>query len=265
MSENLQPHCLTEALWVAAGTGILVPAPLDQLSSDAAYRAQEDIFDRRGSRLAGWKLAATSKAAQEAMKLSCPVAGRLATSDVVASHGQVDAVAGTLYAEAELAVTLRSDLPPRPETYREGEVASAIGEVQSAIELCTSRYRNDDVEAGALIADNAFAYRLVLGRRIASEWDPEFNSMAVNLECGTGAPVHGSTSAVMGGPLAALVWLANWLSDQRIGLKAGQIVATGSCTGVTRVHAGDTLRARFAGVDSVAVTITPRTQTRRLG
>lgn len=254
---------LADALHGCAKTNFLIPAPRDQLSLGSAYATQERVFEKRGAELAGWKLGLTSEAAQKEMRLSSPIIGRLAASDVVCAERKVESAPGVMYAEAELAVTLHSDLPARSEPYSRNEVVSAIGEVHAAIELCTSRFVDDGVEAAALIADNAFAYRLVLGRTLAMGWNAELASLPVTLDSSAGWSIHGSTAAVMGNPIDAVTWLANWLSSLGQGLNRRQIVATGSCTGVTRVHVGETLRASFAGTEGAAVTIIPPKGLRR--
>ena len=145
------------------------------------------------------------------------------------------------------------------------EVAAAIGDIHAAIELCTSRFENDEVGPGLLVADNAFAHMLVLGNRLGGPWDSRFEALPVTLQR-TGAPiVQGSTSAVMDNPLHALVWLANWLSGEGQGLQRGQILATGSCTGVIEVRAGEQVRASFEDMGEAIVTIAPRNAVRRFG
>jgi len=256
---------LADALYTCVIEGALIEAPVDPISLDEAYAVQSEVFEKREIQLAGWKLATTSGTAQKAMGLSCPIVGRLAGPDILWARREVEAPRGPVYAEAELAVTLHSNLPARSEPYGAREVAAAIGEVHAAIELCSSRYADDDVDAAPLIADNAFAYRLVLGRALAIGWHPRFAAMTVSLDCGAGRTINGSTAAVMGNPINAVTWLANWLSRRGLGLRSGQVVATGSCTGIVRLDAGDAVRALFAGQEGVAATITSRTPIGRNG
>ena len=238
--------------------GALIPSPLEKISLDEAYLIQERAFATRGGELAGWKLGNTSRAAQKAMDLTCPVAGRLSALDILSSGAQVELPAGPLYAEAELAVTVSLDLPPRTKSYVSHEIEAAIGPVYAAIELCTSRYADDDVDAPALVADNCFAHQLVLGQSLATGWNSRFKSMAVTLDCEPPRSVSGSTSAVMGNPIEAVIWLANWLSRRGEGLKRGQVIATGSCTGMTKVDVRETLRASFGDAEGAAAKIMPR-------
>ena len=50
---------------------------------------------------------------------------------------------------------------------------------------------------------------------------------------------------MLGDPRNALTWLANTLSARGMGLKAGQIVTTGSAANVIKVNPGDTVVADF--------------------
>lgn len=254
---------LADALHACATTGVLIRPPFDVISLDKAYATQQFVFERRGARLGGWKLGITSELAQREMQLSHPVVGRLAASDMIREPGEVELTPGALYAEAELAVTLNADLQARAKAFGASEVASAIGEIHAAIELCTSRFLDDEIPPAALVADNALAYRLVLGRTLATGWDSRFASMDVALDCGSRPSIRGSTASVMGSPISAVTWLANWLSERGEGLKRGQIIATGSCTGVTRVHAGETVRVFFAGSEGAAITIVPQRRSGR--
>ena len=252
---------LETELYASQAMGRLIPASVASIDLDEAYEIQRRVFGMRAVAVAGWKLGATNRLAQERAGLSSPVVGRLASSDILREETEVESPSGMLYAEAELAVVLQYDLRPRAERYDLSEIESAIGPVYAAIELCTSRYADDDVEAPALVADNAFAYRLVLGRTLGFGWNPRFKSMAVTLDCSAGRSVAGSTAAVMDNPIESVVWLANWLSDCGVGLKCGQVIATGSCTGITEAYPGETARASFGGVESASVTIIRRDET----
>ena len=66
---------------------------------------------------------------------------------------------------------------------------------------------------------------------------------------------EGSGAAVLGHPLEALAWLANDLSGHGIGLKAGQIVTTGTCCGFHPLKAGDEALADYGELGTVRVTV----------
>ena len=50
---------------------------------------------------------------------------------------------------------------------------------------------------------------------------------------------------VLGNPIAAVVWLSRFLLAHGVTLQAGDLVATGSCTGVAQVAPRQRVRAVF--------------------
>ena len=71
--------------------------------------------------------------------------------------------------------------------------------------------------------------------------------------------VAGSYTAaeVMGNPLHALAWLANHLATRGLALQPGDIVMSGAISRLLRPSAGDTIRATFAHLGAVTVTVVP--------
>jgi 2-keto-4-pentenoate hydratase len=67
---------------------------------------------------------------------------------------------------------------------------------------------------------------------------------------------EGSGANVLGDPVEALVWLANDQRERGAGLLAGQVVITGSCTGVNMAVAGDRVRADFGELGAVELEFT---------
>jgi 2-keto-4-pentenoate hydratase len=60
----------------------------------------------------------------------------------------------------------------------------------------------------------------------------------------------------MGHPLNALTWLVNDRSERGVTLMAGQIITTGTCTGLIFAKAGDVAVADFGILGEVRVTFT---------
>jgi len=57
----------------------------------------------------------------------------------------------------------------------------------------------------------------------------------------------------MGNPLNSLAWVANHLGARGLGLRAGDIVMTGSVSKLLRPRAGETVRATYTRLGSVSV------------
>ena len=67
---------------------------------------------------------------------------------------------------------------------------------------------------------------------------------------------RGTGADVLGHPHHALAWLANHLAADGNGLRAGQIVLTGSLVKTIWLNAGDRVMMDLSGLGSVAVAFT---------
>jgi 2-keto-4-pentenoate hydratase len=56
----------------------------------------------------------------------------------------------------------------------------------------------------------------------------------------------------MGSPVNSLAWIANHLGARGLGLRAGDLVMSGSISQLLRPKAGDTVRAAFTRLGSVS-------------
>ena len=63
----------------------------------------------------------------------------------------------------------------------------------------------------------------------------------------------GTGDRALGDPMNVLLWLANQQSAAGRGLKAGEIVSTGTCTGLDAVRPGDHARADFGELGMVEI------------
>jgi 2-keto-4-pentenoate hydratase len=61
-----------------------------------------------------------------------------------------------------------------------------------------------------------------------------------------------TAAEVMGSPANSLAWIANHLGARGLGLRAGDIVMSGSVSALLRPRAGDTVRATYTRLGSVA-------------
>jgi 2-keto-4-pentenoate hydratase len=68
---------------------------------------------------------------------------------------------------------------------------------------------------------------------------------------------RGTGAAALGHPLEAVTWLANLLARRGDGLRARELVSTGSCTGLQKARAGDEVVARFGALGEARVRLRP--------
>jgi 2-keto-4-pentenoate hydratase len=236
----------------AAKTASTLPGEGRALSVADAYDVQDGVRQAlvaRGERVIGWKAGFTSRATQQAFGADGPVCGFLLGSGVYASGAEVpvsDFVG--LAIEAEVALVMGRALagpgvsPPQALLAVEGAVA--------ALELIDFRYAGKPAATDA-IADGVLAKAIVLGSPFTdvTHLDLALEGLVYELN---GAIVATNTAAeVLGNPINSLAWIANHLGARGLGLRAGDVVMTGSVSQVLRAKAGDTVRARFTRLGMV--------------
>jgi 2-keto-4-pentenoate hydratase len=222
-----------------------------------AYAIQARLAELSGQAIVGWKIAATSRAGQAHIGVDGPLAGRLLKERVLKS-GATISLTGNLMrvAEAEFAFRFRRDLEKREQPYNLDEVLNAVDSLHAAIEVPDSRYEDYTVVgAPQLIADNACACWFILGAPTTEANWREFD-LAQHRVDGYRNLEHassGSGANVLGDPRVALTWIANEVSQYGDGLRAGQIVTTGTCITPIPVAPGDQVRMDFGAFGYVEV------------
>ncbi|MEQ8247056.1 MAG: fumarylacetoacetate hydrolase family protein [Alphaproteobacteria bacterium] len=225
----------------------------------AAYTVQDAITALSGARPIGWKLGATSAASQAALGLDGPFYGPLLAPFCVANGATVaGASAFGPGAEGEFALTLGTDLPPRAVPYSEAEVADAVASVSPALEIAGTRLAGGLIGADPrhLIADGAANIAFLHGDPDGAWRARDLARHSVTVFVNGEEKASGTGAQALGGPLTALTWFANTLSQQGRGLVAGEIVTTGTCTGFFPLKSGDVVRADFGALGTVSATIT---------
>ncbi len=247
-------HC-----WSREDVVDYVKADLWPDTAEEGYAVQAAVAGLRREEVAGWKIAATAIAGRQHINVDRPLAGRLYRS--ICYEDGVSLPFGRnrmAVAEAEFVFTLGSDLPPKTSPYTMPEVAACIESLHPGLEFPDSRFRDFTLPGTAgLIADNACAARFVLGDATRTDFDPyalgdHETALYVNEEQVTGG--HGRDA--LDGPLNAMVWIANTLSDLGVGLVAGQFVTTGVTGLPWPIKPGDTVRAELGDFGSVSATLT---------
>jgi 2-keto-4-pentenoate hydratase len=125
------------------------------------------------------------------------------------------------------------------------------------IELVDTRFADMKAqEPLALLADLQNHAGLVYGPARTTDLAIDQTRQAVT-QSFDGKPVVERTGGnTAGDVIRLLVWLANHTAQRCGGLKAGQIVTSGSCTGMMRTTPGSAVRAEFPGLGAVEVKFT---------
>ena len=237
-----------DSVGAARGRGEWFPAAWnDRFSIDQAYRVLFGIMDRRiaqGERRIGWKVGLTSRAIQQQFSVHEPVFGCILEQR---ASGHVFAPADLINPgfENELCLRLGHDLSG---AIGIEQARAAIDVIHPALEIIETRGPFTEQLALAL-ADNAQQKTVILGTPVTPPEHLDRVEARVVINGQTAAT--GTGDAVLGNPLNSLVWLAAKLAEYGHGLKAGEIVMSGSFTRQFPIRPGDTIRAEFSGIGSV--------------
>ena len=123
-----------------------------------------------------------------------------------------------------------------------------------AIEVPDSRYEDvTAVGAPQLIADAACAWYATVAERGISDWRDRDLDVHPVLVFKDGQLVAEGRGSNVGGPLRALTWVANELAAHGAGLRAGDLVITGTCVEPVPIAPGERLCADFGDFGTIEV------------
>ena len=152
--------------------------------------------------------------------------------------------------EAEICFILGRDLPPRPLPYTRDEVVAALASAHPAIEVLQSRF-DAAVDDLTTLADLGRHGALITGNAIAGWEHLDFDVVTVSVTCGE--EVHHGRGNPAGDMIRLIAWLANEGAAWAGGLRAGQVITTGSWTGALPVPEADHVIAEFSIAAPVAL------------
>ena len=243
--------------WQAGRKLERLPAACRPQTVEDGYAVQARLADSSGQSVSGWKIAATSQAGQAHIGVDGPLAGRLLAGKIDRSPATLPlGTNGMCVVELEFAFRLARDLPPRDHEYAMDEVLASVASLHPAIEVPDSRFLDFSTAGPAqLIADSACAGLFVWGSAAAVDWRTlDLAAHPVWLSLNGARAGEGSGANVLGDPRIALTWLANELTVRADGLKAGQIVTTGTCIQPTGIAPGVRVLGDFGPLGRVEAT-----------
>jgi 2-keto-4-pentenoate hydratase len=203
----------------------------------------------------GYKVGLTSAAMQKFCGIDHPIAGvvlakRAHRSGAVVRRSDF----GRLGLEFEVAVRLKSDVPTARTPCTAAMIQPHIGGVCAAIELVDDRgadYSNLDVLA--LVADNSWN-----GGIVVSDFVPGWPELADVLGTATRDKVAigtGRGGDILDHPFNSVAWLATHLGARGDGLKAGQVVLTGSVMKTVFPEQDAVFGFQLEGIGNVGVSV----------
>lgn len=217
----------------------------------AAYAVQQLAIAGWPDRVVGWKVAAIQpawRATYPQERLSGPVFSRglvLATTGVVEVPMIRDGYAA---AEAEFALLLGPAFPLHTTFDDVEQLRPFVAAVHAAIEMAGSPLPNlSALGPGAVISDFGNNTGLIVGPALEDFFGRAASDWLVETQVNQAPAGQGSADRIPGGPLAALLFLANSLVSRGTTLRPGDWVSTGASTGIHPVRIGDQVQVRFDG------------------
>ena len=247
---------LSHRLWEARRDRCRIRVGDDERPHDeaAAYAVQRAVTDASGFEIAGFKIGATAQVAMDLLGVNGPFFGPLYREAFRENDAAVSLpMAHSPGIESEFAVSLATDLPGRAEAWTKEEVEAAVAWVGPAFEIVGTRLESGLPGAGMLaIADGGANIDFVRGPGGTAWRDADLAAHPVTLRI-NGVEVASGHSAmlVFGDPVSGVVWLANHPELGARGLKAGDVVTTGTCTGITPLSPGDEAEADYGALGKV--------------
>ncbi len=157
--------------------------------------------------------------------------------------------------EPEIGFVFERGLPPQSDLYTKQEVLNALGSMHLAFELMRGQYASpQECEFPELLADGLFNQGIYLGPQIP-QMPPA--DIAITLTV-AGNIEHIQGRHPGGDAFAPVVWLANFLSEQGLGIEAGQVVITGSYAGVLNVPFDQPVTVEYQGLGSIKTQFTQK-------
>jgi 2-keto-4-pentenoate hydratase len=239
-----------------AHAAVLDAAPWrDKIASVAdAYRVQDELARLAGGEVRAWKVTALGAEQQKGYRSDRPVAGAIFGSFFHASPATV-ALAGYLtpLLECETAFLLGRNLPQHDKPYERAEIEAAIAAIVPAMEIADCRWPADAPDLLKL-ADDMGNGAFIAGQP-AKDWRGiDLDAIEIALAYDGTTIEYGKASKILGDPLAAVMALANAQPLPAGGLKAGQIVTTGTCITPVMLQPGR-YEADFGPLGKMSLTV----------
>jgi 2-keto-4-pentenoate hydratase len=232
-----------------SGARIAALSP-DEIPATAAeaYAVQDAILRRLGIPVSGWKVGAASANAE-------PQAGPILADRLKPSPAAFALLPNAFRTvEAEIAFQMARDLPTRSLAYSEDEVWNAVGSLHIGIEILESSYVDrrkiaEHAVLGDLLNNGGYSYGAAI-----DDWRALDVATPQAILIIDGKEVRRAKAGTPGGhPKRLLAWLANHAASRGKPLKRGDIVTTGSHTGMFDAPPGSQVTARFEGIGEASL------------
>lgn len=251
-----------EALFQAERTGTqigILSQRHPDMTMDDAYAVQAALITRKiaaGGKRRGWKIGLTSRAMQDALNIDTPDSGVL-FDDMFFNNGATVPAGRFIQPriEAEIAFIMKTDLSGSSITRQ--QVLDATDAVCPALEILDTRVQRVDPATGAArkifdtIADNAANAGIVLGDERHGPVDMDLRWTGAIVSRDDIVEETGLGAGVLNDPATGIVWLVERLAQYGDGIRAGDVVLSGSFIRPLEAPSGSQFHADYGPFGSV--------------
>lgn len=235
--------------------GARLPEPSRPATLEDALKIQDRMIRVYGQEVGGYKCSVPTAERTVIAPIFAPT---IASSGPYFVRAATPNAGATARIEPEIAFVLGRDLPPRATPYSEAEVRAAVSEVRLVLEVLGCRYIDPTgLPFLETLADCVSNQGLYVGPVVAAGLGAPLTEFALRIERTDGAAPELLKAQQGrhpdGGPLLPLYWIANFQASRGAGLRAGQIVTTGSYAGMIDVPLAAPLRVVFGDLGSIEV------------
>lgn len=236
-------------------TPLTAPVTLTLEEARAVQQQFVELLQPTLGPVVGYKAGLTNKAVQERLGVDRPLRGTLLAGMLLADGAHLPAAFGAVpMAEGDLVVRVGNAAINNATTPE--EALAALDAVIPFLELPDMVYAQGvKLDAAAIAAINVGARYGVLGESVAlqatPDWLERLRTFKLAVQDASGQMLaEGDGSALLGDPLAVVLWLRDSLQADGVTLVPGDLLSLGSVTRLLPVTAGLHLTATYTGLDS---------------
>ena len=243
-----------QRLWNARASRTKIPTDFygQPGSEEEGYAIQAEMIAASGQEVIGWKIGATVEALFPMLGVTQPLLGPLFEQFTHASGAAIAILPGHSI-ETEITVRLKSDLAARAAAYSRDEVEAAVAAIVPSFEIVGARFEGGLAGAGfKIIADGGANVGTVLSAEVTDWSGYDLGNHPISLSINGAATADGNTAVLLWDHVFdALTWCLEQPALASRGLCAGDIVMTGTCTGITPLSPGDEAVGDFGPMGEV--------------
>lgn len=230
---------------------------IGELSMEEAYEVQDMLVEdriKKGDRIIGWKIGATSRAIMDQLKINEPIFGCMTSQSYYSALREVKASEFCRIAvEVEIALIMGKTLRGPGVTH--AHVIMATSGAMGAVELVDCRIKDWQATLPEGVADNGYHAGIILGPFMKSISGFDLTQESVTLNKNGQLMASACGIEALGNPLNGVTWLTNKLFEFDKEIGAGEIVSTGSLTRFFFVEPGDALDVSYSSLGSIQFTV----------